>query len=71
MEDLRPEKTVLTAQTPENAGKRRFTYSIASIGIFAALLMFLIAVGVLGFISFYYIDTFCGTALRLRHRGGV
>lgn len=51
MEDLRPEKTALTVQAPE---KRRFSYSIASIGIFAALLTFLIAVGALGFISFYY-----------------
>ena len=51
MEESRPENTILANQMPK---KRRFTYSIASIGIFAALLMFLIAVGVLGSISFYY-----------------
>lgn len=53
MEDLWPEETALTAQAPP---KRRFSYSIASIGIFAALLTFLIAVGVLSFISFYFQD---------------
>ena len=44
MEDLRPEETALTAQAPK---KRRFSYSIASIGVFAALLMFLIVLIVL------------------------
>ena len=51
MDNLRPEMTAGALRAPK---KHRFSYSIASIGIFAALLMFLIAVGVMGFISFYY-----------------
>lgn len=51
MDNLRPEMTAGALRAPK---KHRFSYSIASIGIFAALLMFLIAVGVMCFISFYY-----------------